>query len=139
MAATQTQDKTISEAVEAYAKDTLGETDYVKANKLISLLNTDLYNGPVYYVDKDGEPHFWGETRERGWIPFEFSQAMSDLRQMLSPLASMIYVDCDCGGWSTSLPEGEEIDGEWVEPFLDETYEVETFEYFLGVELFRTM
>ena len=80
--------------------------------RLIRLANWDLHWGPIYTPD-DGGP----------WPGF--SGACEAIRDALD--VHTVYVDTNSEHASDTLDEGYECEetGEWVEPYLDETYEVE--------------
>lgn len=117
---------TTKEVLESYVKNALG-ADYPRFQNLSSLLRTDLFMGPIYYIDEQGDPRFWGDEPEadNNWAEWSFVDAVQELRQLLGHMSNHIYVDVDSGSYSTSEPVGYEEDGEWIEPCWESIYEVQ--------------
>ncbi len=84
----------------------------------------DLIFGPVYLEEEDKTFPWKG-----------FGHGVTRIKQLLSDVPDTIYFDNDCGEFLSKLPEGEMIDGEWQEPFLDEIYEVDVIKKLCGAEL----
>ncbi len=89
----------------------------------IGACNADLYHGPRDSYEDD--LFTWNG----------FSSGTARIRELLSDVSGTCYYDNDCGEFLSKLPEGEEIDGEWQEPFLDEIYEVDVVKELCGREL----
>ncbi len=52
-----------------------------------------------------------------------FETACNTIKAWLDDNApSEVWVDLDCGSVATSAPEGEEVGGEWQEPYTEETH-----------------
>ena len=106
------------------------------ANK-INLLNSDLYNGPMYF-NPEGEQccHM-----DEGATPFLFSKTADEVMDYLrEEVPSTVYVDMDCEQVFDNEPEGYEEDGEWIEPYWENVYQVDNvYGVLLGTELGRTI
>jgi len=77
----------------------------------------DLYNGPRNSYEDDEFPYLG------------FTHAVKTLRDWADKeLPREIWIDMDCEQILDKLPEGEEIDGNWVEPYLENTYHLESRE-----------
>lgn len=109
--------------------------------KKISLLNSDLYFGPLYF-DEDGEQCacFDFEAKPK---PFNFSAAAREVMDYLrEEVPSEVYIDMDSEELLESEPEGfeDEDTGEWIEPYWEEIYQVEdVYSTLLGRELYNTI
>lgn len=86
-----------------------------EVNRLINCANFDLYYGPYetgFEPDGDGwkYPGFTESVRK-------ISAALGDVREL--------WFDSDWNGVLEREPEGEEIDGEYIEPFWESIYHLE--------------
>jgi len=107
----------------------------------ISLLNSDLYSGPLYF-DKDGDEcscfDFDVEPRQ-----FDFVGAAREVMDYLrDQVPNEAYVDMDTEELLEREPEGweDEETGEWIEPFWETIYHVEdVYKTLLGRELYNTI
>ncbi len=96
-----------------------------RTKRLISLASWDIYSGPLQGCDQCGADNNFDCTCVVKWPGFE--KATDELSQWVSEnVPHVLYFDADCDYISETLPEGEEDPetGEYVEPFLEETYEV---------------
>ena len=88
--------------------------------RLITLASYDLYFGPLVGCNVCGVDSTHDCTCAVRWQGF--SDAIGKLRAWAEEhLPSEVWVDMDCGSVSESEPQGEEIDGEWQEPFTENT------------------
>ena len=85
-----------------------------KVQGLINLAAWDLWNGPISGDDEDAEDYPG------------FSSACDAIREALEDVQT-VYVDMQFESLSDALDEGYEDDetGEWIEPYLEDTYEVD--------------
>lgn len=111
----------------------------VDIRKQISLLNSDLYFGPLYF-DEEGEQC---AHMDQGATQFNFSQAGREVMDYLrEEVPSEVYIDVNSEELLENEPEGfeDEETGEWVDPFWEEIYQVDdVYATLLGRELYRTI
>lgn len=111
----------------------------IEIRRQINLLNSDLYDGPLYF-DKDGEPCCHMDPGAEQW---NFSAVAHEVMNYLrDEVPSEVYVDMDTEEIFDREPEGweDEETGEWMEPHLDETYRVDdVYRTLLGRELHSTI
>jgi len=81
--------------------------------RLVGLATSDLLWGPV---SLGGD---WEEDNYKG-----FQSACKRIREYVDTLPSQLWIDTDCDCVMTSEPQGEEVDGEWVEPLWESIYYV---------------
>jgi hypothetical protein len=85
---------------------------------LVTLAKADLHFGPSHAypsIDEEVAATFPG-----------FETACDKIGAWLDDNAPReLWVDLGCDFVATSAPEGEEMDGEWQEPYLDETIHME--------------
>lgn len=107
----------------------------------ISLLNSDLYSGPLYF-DKDGDECscFDFDLKPK---QFDFTGAAREVMDYLRDVVpSEVYIDMETEEILTREPEGweDEETGEWIEPFWESIYHVEdVYKTLLGRELYNTI
>lgn len=102
--------KHAQELVSAYVRKDMPED----IKRLVAYARADLNFGPEHNGLDPDEP-FPG-----------FETATTKLAAWLRDnMPSELWVDVGCDDIATSAPEGEEIDGEWQEPFLEETFHFE--------------
>lgn len=124
-------EKAINKAVNEYWKPKLGE----RGKRLINWLNSDLYYGPYAAGTTDEEDN--PDATYPG-----FTSAIDELRDIIDAAGGFqdMWYDNDSGQLMESEPEGytDEETGEFIEPFLEETYLLEgrdVAKYVLGKEL----
>jgi hypothetical protein len=81
----------------------------------------DLYFGPRGIDECDIFP----------WLGF--AHATKEIRALIDD--KTVYYDNDCGGFLDKMPEGEYVDGEYIEPSWEEIYEVDVKKELCGAEL----
>lgn len=81
--------------------------------RLANLATSDLLWGPIGLDDE------WEEENYKG-----FQSACARIREYVDTLPRELWVDTDCDCVMTSEPQGEEVDGEWLEPYWDSIYYV---------------
>ena len=99
--------------------------------RLRNLCNFDLYFGPIDEAQLDDQ---WERDNYKS-----FGEALEKIQAWIDENVREVWVDVDCDCVMTSEPEWhQEEDGEWIEPYLESTYQVsrsEVKEYLLGKEL----
>ena len=107
----------------------------------ISLLNSDLYSGPLYF-DKDGDECSMFDFDAKP-IPFDFSRVAGEVMDYLRDhIPSTVFIDMDTEELFETEPEGwtDEDTGEWIEPFFESIFLVEdVYSTLLGRELYNTI
>lgn len=100
--------------VSAHVRESMPE----EIKLLVTLAKADLHFGPSHAypaIDEDVAAMFPG-----------FEKATNTIKAWLDDNAPReVWVDLGCDYVATSAPEGEEIDGEWQEPYLEETIHFE--------------
>jgi hypothetical protein len=82
--------------------------------RLANLATSDLLWGPVG-LDDD-----WERENYKG-----FQHACKRIQEYTEALPRHLYIDLNCEYVTTREPEGEEIDGEWCEPWYEDWYHVQ--------------
>lgn len=101
--------KHAQELVSAHVRANMPE----EIKRLAAYARADLNFGPAHAgLDEEDRPGFETAT----------TQVAEWLRDNMP---SEVWVDVGCDYVATSAPEGEEVDGEWQEPFTEETYHFE--------------
>lgn len=90
-----------------------------RTRRLAQLAWWDLYYGPLTSCDVCGVDHLDECRCEHRWPGFE--SATKEISKELDDLGDL-WVDIDCDHVTDREPQGEEIDGEWCEPFWEEIY-----------------
>ncbi len=124
-------EKAINKAVNEYWEPKLGE----RGKRLINWLNADLYHGPYAAGTTDEEDN--PDATYPG-----FTAAIDEVREIIDNAGGFqdMYYDNDSGALMEDEPgafEDEET-GEMIEPYLEETYHLESSDvarYVLGKEL----
>lgn len=102
----------------------ISEENQIKLNFYISACNWDLYYGPRPSIKDD--LYIW-----RGYV-----NGVKEIQNIVGDsIYETIYYDNDCGEYIDKLPEGEIVDGEYIEPFFGEIYEVDIKEILFGSKL----
>lgn len=111
----------------------------VEIRKQISLLNSDLYFGPLYF-DTEGEQCCHMDPGAKQW---NFCSAGREVMDYLrDQVPSEVFIDVNSEELLKSEPEGweDEETGEWNEPYWEEIYQVEdVYSTLLGKELYQTI
>lgn len=81
--------------------------------RLVSLATSDLLWGPVG-LDDDWERENYQS----------FQSACRRISDYVDTLPFELWIDCDCDCIMISEPQGEEIDGEYIEPYWESVYYV---------------
>lgn len=124
-------EKAINKAVNEYWEPKLGE----RGKRLVNWLNSDLYHGPYPAGTTDEEDN--PDATYPG-----FTAAIDELREIIDNAGGFqdMYYDNEFGSLMENEPEAyeDEETGEMVEPYLEETYHLESRDvarYVLGKEL----
>lgn len=82
--------------------------------RLVNMATSDLLWGPIGLDDE------WEEENYKG-----FRSACKRIREEFTEsLPRELWVDVDCGCVMTREPQGEEVDGEYIEPYWESIYYV---------------
>ncbi len=81
--------------------------------RLVNLATSDLLWGPIG-LDDD-----WERENYQG-----FQSACKRIKEYVDTLPSQLWVDIDCDCVMTREPQGEEVDGEYIEPYWESIYYV---------------
>lgn len=79
--------------------------------RLANLATSDLLWGPIG-LDDDWERENYQS----------FKSACKRIGEYIDTLPSQIWVDVDCEVVMDSEPQGEEVEGEWIEPYWESIY-----------------
>ena len=102
---TPNTEKEMKKAIHQYFREKGIYTDAI--NRLINTANFDLYYGPTPEGDEpDGD----------GWRYPGFTGACAQIKDALDDVRE-IWFDSNCGEVLDREPQGEEVDGEYIEPF----------------------
>lgn len=118
--------KSLKEALNQY-EESLQLTPRIR--RLISAANFDLYYGPT----PEGE-----DIDNTGEIYPGFCKALDEIKDSLEEVDEL-WIDIDCGSYSTKEPEGyTDEEGNYEEPFWDSIYHLErkeVLQHIVGKEL----
>lgn len=99
--------------------------------RLARMANLDLYFGPLGDEQMDDQ---WERDNYKG-----FSEALEEVSAWVEANVKDLWVDIGCECVMDSEPEAyQDDDGEWVKPYLEETWHVtakESLKYLFGREL----
>lgn len=83
--------------------------------RLANLATFDLLWGPVGLDDE------WERENYKG-----FQLACARISEYVDTLPCELWVDTDCDCVMTSEPQGQEVDGEWLEPYWESIYYIDS-------------
>lgn len=86
-----------------------------RISRLAELAISDLYWGPVSPRDD------WEEENYKG-----FGFACKEISEWVQELPCQLWIDVDCDCVMTCEPEGQEVEGEYIEPFWESIYYIDS-------------